>query len=93
MLDIEKFKYFIQDYETIVVDSPLCSCGSIESNQHYFFECKLYLLIRNTLVQKLSDITTVNLKTILYGNENLSFYNNEIIFNEVHKYILDSKRF
>ena len=76
-----------------VIDSPLCSCGSIESNQHYFFECKLYLLIRNTLVQKLSDITTVNLQTILYGNENLSFYNNEIIFNEVHKYILDSKRF
>ena len=39
-----------------ITDSPLCSCGSIENSQHYFFHCRNYQAIRHELLNSISLI-------------------------------------
>ena len=74
-----------------LIDSPLWDCGKIESNQHYFFECRYYHEFRN-LFQSVSEISTVSLQTLLFGDENLSLADNGKIFTAVHSYIIDTNR-
>ena len=76
-----------------IIDSPLCSCGEIESNQHYFFDCRYYREFRDSLFQSVSEITTVSLHTLLFGDETLSLADNEKVFSAVHSYIVDTDRF
>ena len=76
-----------------LIDSPLCDCGKIESNQHYFFECRYYHEFRNSLFQSVSEISTVSLQTLLFGDENLSLADNGKILTAVHSYIIDTNRF
>ena len=57
--------------------SPLCDCGKIEPNQHYFFDCRYYREFRNILFQSVSEISTVSLQTLLFGDETLSLADNE----------------
>ena len=73
-----------------IIDSPLCACGEIESNQHYFFDCRYYREFRDRLFQSVSKITTVSLHTLLFGDETLSLADNEKIFSAVHSYIVDT---
>ena len=44
-----------------ITDSPLCSCGSIENSQHYFFHCKNYQVIRHELLNSISLIQNPSL--------------------------------
>ena len=75
-----------------VVDSP--NCGAIETNTHYFFECPLYETIRNKLIRSISYYEiTIDLQTLLFGNDFLTFQENEEIFLKVQSYIRESKRF
>ena len=53
-----------------------CACGEIESNQHYFFDCRYYREIRNSLFQSVSEISTVSLHTPYFGDETLSLADN-----------------
>ena len=76
-----------------IVQSPLCTCGSVESTEHFFLQCPNYVNIRNQLNLTINDITRVSLRTILYGDESLSLFSNEIIFDAVHSYIRTSGRF
>ena len=76
-----------------IVDTSLRSCGSIENNFHFLFNCPKYTEIRVELIQTLSPICTLSLKTLLFGDENLSNETNTVIFETVQKYILASKRF
>ena len=71
--------------------SPLCTCGSIESNDHYLLYCPNYNVIRSETINKLRDSTNVNL--LLFGSPNLSDNDNKYIFYMVQKFIIDSKRF
>ena len=76
-----------------VSETPLCSCGSIEDSQHYFFHCSHYQTQRTALMNGISTIHTPTLNLLLYGNSNLSVDINKAIFDKVHKFILDTKRF
>ena len=76
-----------------IVDTDLCSCGSIENNYHFLFNCPKYTELRVELTRNLSPICTLSLKTLLFGDENLSNETNNVIFETVQKYILASKRF
>ena len=76
-----------------ISDSPLCQCGSVENAQHYFFHCRKYQVQRSELMNIVSQYQTPSLTILLYGNNSLSYEINTIIFEKVHKFILDSKRF
>ena len=76
-----------------VSETPLCSCGSTEDSQHYFFHCSHYQTQRTALMNAISTIQTPTLNLLLYGSSNLSVDINKAIFDKVHKFILDTKRF
>ena len=40
-----------------ILDSPLCVCGALETNQHYFFECPLYRNERNLFLRSISHFS------------------------------------
>ena len=54
-----------------ISDSPLCSCGSTEDNQHYFFYCMHYQRQRNELLNAVARYTTPTLNLLLYGDSSL----------------------
>ena len=37
-----------------ITDSPLCSCGSVEDAEHFFFHCHKYLAQRNEVLNSIS---------------------------------------
>ena len=77
-----------------VKDNPSCLCGSNnESVEHYFFVCNRYTNSRTELINSVTQICEVNLNVLLYGNLSLTLDQNKLIFEYVHKYIKDSKRF
>ena len=76
-----------------ITDSPLCSCGSIENSQHYFFHCRNYQAIRHDLLNSISLIQNPSLHLLLYGDPALPEESNRSIFDHVHNYILKSRRF
>ena len=76
-----------------IVASPLCECGSVESAQHYFFECPLYDHIRPLFITSISNHTMATVHTVLYGDDSKDYDTNIKIFEIVHKYIESSKRF
>ena len=51
-----------------ITDYPLCSCGSIENSQHYFFSCRNYQAIRHELLNSISLIQNPSLHLLLYGD-------------------------
>ena len=76
-----------------IVESPLCNCGSIGSAQHYFFHCSRYTDIRRNLINNLSQICTISVDPLMYGDNSLSLPSNNTIFRYVQAFIKDSKRF
>ena len=76
-----------------VSDSPMCSCGSVEDTQHYFFHCVNFRQQRTELINEISRYYNPSLKLLLYGDQTLSFETNVYIFQAVHKYICNTKRF
>ena len=81
-------------FQKNIIESPLCSCGSPETTQHYFFECVLYHDSRLELFNSISNYCTTTFELILFGNPLLSDEANKTIFDAVHKFIIDhSKRF
>lgn len=76
-----------------VSDSPLCQCGSIEDAQHYFFHCGYYQLQRNQLLNAVSTYIAPSLNLFLFGDLSLSLEVNTFIFEQVQKFIIDTKRF
>ena len=81
-------------YAKNIIDSPLCRCGDIESNFHFFFICSYYSAIRTKLMNDiLGIISPVDLDTLLFGNTCLNDDDNSKIFLCVQQYIIESKRF
>ena len=76
-----------------ITDSPLCRCGSIENSQHYFFHCRFYEVPRTILLNAIEIHQPPSLSLLLYGDSALSQETNNFIFEQVHKYILETKRF
>ena len=76
-----------------IIDSPLCSCGQIETTEHYFVNCPLYSNIRHDLINTVTSVTQFSIDVLLYGDNTRSFNENVEIFDAVHQYIKHSKRF
>ena len=76
-----------------IIESPLCRCGSIEDTKHYFFHCKFYQGPRKTLLNACTTYQNPALSILLFGSSTLSLEANIAILEQVHKYILDTKRF
>ena len=76
-----------------ITDSPLCSCGSAEDAQHFFFHCHNYQAQRNELLNSISLYHTPSLQLLLQGELTLAVETNKIIFEKVQKFIIETKRF
>ena len=77
-----------------VKDSPACSCGfPVESPKHYFLNCPLHARPRAKLLRSISEFTDCNINVILFGDRNLSLECNKNIFQSVHNYMKETKRF
>ena len=77
-----------------VIDNPRCDCGAdLEDAEHFFLYCPNYDDIRANLYESFPGINYFNIHNILYGNHDLSDIANKEVFEAVHKYITDSKRF
>ena len=72
--------------------SALCHCGEVETTYHYLLECNLHSVCRNSLFTKLRNYH-IDVDTLLYGNPSLSDQDNSFIFQNVHTFISESKRF
>ena len=67
--------------------------GSIESSQHFFFHCPYYQQQRNALLNVVSTYHRPTLDLLLYGESSLSYDVNMVIFENIHRFILNCKRF
>ena len=76
-----------------ISDSPMCTCGSVEDTQHYFFHCSNFIQQRIELINEISRYCHPSLNLILYGDLTFSFETNVLIFQAVHKYICNTQRF
>ena len=74
---------------------PLCMCGQVESNTHYFLTCPRYTGMRDEMVTSISQITNLTITTdvLLFGTDEVSDEVNTTRFMAVKKYIKTSKRF
>ena len=74
-------------------NNPVCQCGfRCENAKHYLFDCPLYAEARATIIQRL-DFNYYKCDYLLSGNPNLSYNENEKIFQHVSEFIKLSKRF
>ena len=77
-----------------VIDYQTCVCGHKKEDAHHFFmTCIKYSDIRMELFNTISVYSNVTLSIILHGNPKLSSDKNKYIFDAVHKFITDTKRF
>ena len=77
-----------------VLDDATCLCGfETENTNHFFFSCPLYTVERQELMDNVNTICDATLNTLLFGNNDVSLENNQLIFSYVHDFIKKSKRF
>ena len=77
-----------------VIPSSACQRGyPIENAQHYFYHCPSYQVERVILLNSIQHIPDLSVKTILFGNPQLSLRDNHELFQAVHTYIMSTKRF
>ena len=76
-----------------MINSPLCSCGPDETVEHYFFDCLKNNQERRILLEQLAFLQIVNIDTLLFGDNNLSYDDNIKLFDAVHMFIRSIKRF
>ena len=96
-----KFTQLNQDlFIRTLVDSPLCACGCTEDYMHYFLECPVYRVERETLLMHINNfVNTARISKkkivdiIIYGRTDLSVQDNANIAEHVQTYIIDTKRF
>ena len=81
-------------YHIKVIDSPQCTCGyESEDTVHFFISCPLYNGPRTALLNTITNLTPFTLKTVLYGNKDLSFEDNKTIYLATLNFVRATKRF
>ena len=77
-----------------IIESSACFCGfKNEDEIHFFLACPLYYRPRVTLLNALTHIAPLTVRTLLYGNDTFEFEENKIIITETLRFIKESKRF
>ena len=76
-----------------IVDSSLCTCGSVEDTKHFIRECPLYFNLRQEMLTVISEFCLPSLNVILFGNPDLTTHSNVRILDAVQSFILKTKRF
>ena len=88
-------------------DSNLCSCGSKEDTEHFFLSCPKYAAPRIELLTSIANLIapgvhhnlllhvgkTHLLNTILRGSSDLSSIDNLLLFQAVHVFLRNTRRF
>ena len=81
-------------FQKNISNSAACSCGSIESVKHYFFNCPHYHVSRNILLRNIQSIcNNVTVDILLKGSSHLTVTQNIQLFEAVQHFILETKRF
>ena len=71
-----------------------CDCGlSVENNSHFLLECRLYTQHRQSMLNKLQVLPTITTDFLLYGDYNLTFEQNKVVFEAVQEFLKESRRF
>ena len=76
-----------------MVNSPLCTCGSVENAEHFLLKCHKYDNFRNILFTSLPLLPNLTLNILLCGDINVSYETNILILNAVHTYIRNFRHF
>ena len=77
-----------------VINSPFCTCGDIiETPHHYLIECTKYQVERLQMEREVTAICPFDINSLLYGNDNLSYKENCLLFDAVHRFLENTKRF
>ena len=77
-----------------VIDSPFCTCGApLEDAFHFFFICPRFDIHRAKLRGLVEEMCPFVLDNVLFGDPNLSFKPNSVVFDAVHEFIIDTQRF
>lgn len=79
-----------------IIESPRCMCGyALESTEHFFLHCPLYIRHRRKLLNDIQNVTNLNISVnlLLHGSTDISYMNNIVIFESVHNFIKESARF
>ena len=88
---------FLKDHlanQLHVIENSTCDCGgSVESNSHFLLECILYNQQRQSMLNKLQGFGLITTELLLFGDLNLSFEQNKIIFAAVQVFLMESGRF
>ena len=89
-MNCSELKYHL--YINHVSETPNCLCGCLETPQHYFLECPLFLTHRDILLAYFQNTEApLSLKNILYGDiqENMT----KTLITAVEQYICETQRF
>lgn len=76
-----------------IIANPYCSCGITESSTHYLLKCTKYTELRRQYIFSLNFPFPKTIDILLFGSDNLSVDENTIIFSNVQKFLINSKRF
>ena len=76
-----------------LVPSPNCSCGQVESNDHFLLKCPHYNEARQRFINSLNIPMGITSSILLFGSDMLTLEENKNVFISVQKYIIHSKRF
>ena len=82
----------------ILIDSPACKCKyALEDGHHYLITCPLYLHARETMFNNIKQLCTkldpLDISLLLNGSVDLTVSENSKLFQHVHKFISNTKRF
>ena len=81
-------------YNNHLKDNAKCDCGyQYEDAEHFFFRCPLY---RNQRLQLFTNTRTyhpLSVNKLLFGIDNNTDNENSELFDEVQRYIKNSRRF
>ena len=59
-----------------IVDSSVCTCGSVEDTKHFILECPLHFNLRQDMLTVISEFCLPSLNVIVFGNPDLTTHSN-----------------
>ena len=63
---------------------------SVENNSHFLLECRLHTQHRQSMLNKLQVLLTITTDFLLYGDYNLTFEQNKVVFEAVQEFLKES---